>query len=243
LVTIASTLEAQLALENKTREVMLEHVLQRTDSPLTDAAMKKLGQVLEGKQAIAIGPGCSTEPSIASLVLRVLTEATQPVVVDADAITILARSPAASIDFNAPMVLTPHPGEMARLAGTDVKTVLENKVDIIRRQAEKFSAVVVLKGAHSLIAGPNGELFINPTGNPGMASGGMGDVLTGLIGSFLAQGFDPLAAACLGTYLHGLSADLASMERGERGMVASDVIETVPQVLRTWENGESVELR
>lgn len=242
LVTVVSTREAQRALETKTREVMLEHVVERTDSPLTEKAVKKLQKLLEGKRAIAVGPGCTTEPVMSSLVLRLLCEASQPIVVDADAINILAQNPTTIPDITAPLVLTPHPGEMARLADTDVPSVLADRVGIARQQAERLGGVVVLKGAHTVIAGPDGSLFINPTGNPGMASGGMGDVLTGLIGSFLSQGHEPLEAACLGTYLHGLAADMAAMERGERGLVAGDVIETVPKILRTWESGQRVEM-
>jgi NAD(P)H-hydrate epimerase len=238
LVTLVSSLEGQRALETKTREVMLDHVLDRTDSPLSEKAVKKLGQLLEGKRAIAVGPGCSTHPAVASLVARLLAEAKQPMVVDADALTILADNPNALRDASGELVLTPHPGEMARLMGTDVTTVQADRVGAARSQAERFGAVVVLKGAHTVIATPDGKLFINPTGNPGMASGGSGDVLTGLIGAFLAQGMDGLEAACLGVYLHGFAGDQAACTKGERGLVATDLIDAVPAILRAWENGE-----
>jgi NAD(P)H-hydrate epimerase len=237
LVTLVSTREAQAALETKTREVMLDHVVERGDSPLSESAYDKLATLLDGKRAVAVGPGCSTTPTMSSLVLRLLTEAVRPVVVDADAVTILAENQDVIADIKAPLVLTPHPGEMARLAGVDIAAVQADRVGVARAQAERFSAIVVLKGAHSIIAAPDGSLFINPTGNPGMASGGMGDVLTGVIGSFLAQGLDPLEAACVGTYLHGLAGDFAVMERGERSLVASDLINAVPGILSAWECG------
>jgi NAD(P)H-hydrate epimerase len=103
---------------------------------------------------------------------------------------------------------------------------------------ERFNAVVVLKGAHTIIANPDGALFVNPTGNPGMASAGMGAVLTGLIAAFLAQGLDPLEASCLGAYLHGLAGHRAAEVRGERGLVSMDVVDAVPSILLAWENGQ-----
>ncbi len=240
LVTISTTLEAQQLLETKTCEVMVEHLLESSDSPMTEATIKALRELIKAKRAIALGPGCSTHPATAELLLRVMAEAEQPLVVDADAINILAQNPDAAQDINVPMVLTPHPGEMARLANTDVRTVQADRVSIARAQAERFQAVVVLKGAHTIIAAPDGSLFINPTGNPGMASGGVGDALTGLIGSFISQGHDSLEAACVGVYLHGLAADHAAKTRGERGLVTSDLIEALSEILLAWEAGKSL---
>lgn len=242
LVTILATHEGRRALETKSREVMLESIVEGDESPLPDEVGERLQELVAGKAALAIGPGCSTDPAVAALVMKLLTETELPTIVDADGINILAQHPDAAGELSLPLVLTPHPGEMARLANTDVKTVQADRVGMARAQAARFGAVVVLKGAHTVIAASDGSLFVNPTGNPGMASGGMGDILTGLIGSFLSQGHDPLEAACLGAYLHGLGADHASVNLGERGLVASDVIDTIPGILRSWENGEDSEM-
>ncbi|MBU4310436.1 NAD(P)H-hydrate dehydratase, partial [bacterium] len=123
----------------------------------------------------------------------------------------------------------PHPGEMARLIGKKAKEVQENRIKVAGDFAKKYKVIVVLKGARTVISDPKGNICINPTGNPGMASAGVGDVLTGMIGSFLAQRREPLEAAKMGVYLHGLAGDLAAQEKGEEPLIASDVLEKLPQ--------------
>ena len=241
-VTVVSTLEGQRMIETQTREVQADHILERSDSPLSERAIRKLHALVEGKQAIAVGPGCSTHPAAASVVTRLFSESELPIVVDADALEILAADPGSARDINAPLVLTPNARAMARLANLELERVLADRVGVARAQAERFNAVVVLKGAHTVISAPDGRLFINPTGNPGMACAGVGDTLTGLIGAFLAQGYPPLDAACLGVYLHGLAADHAAGEQGERGLVASDITNLIPTILRSWEAGQSMVL-
>jgi hydroxyethylthiazole kinase-like uncharacterized protein yjeF len=135
------------------------------------------------------------------------------------------------------LVLTPHPGEMARLLGTSVDEVQKDRIEVARKFAKDQGVILVLKGSRSLVAGPGGDVFINPTGNPGMASGGMGDVLTGMIGGFLAQGIPALEAAKLSVYLHGLAGDYAAFVRGERGIAATDVIDHTPSVLKALAAG------
>ena len=137
----------------------------------------------------------------------------------------------------APVVLTPHAGEMARLLGVSAEDVQKDRIEGTRTFAARYGVTVVLKGAGTVIATPRGEAFINTTGNPGMATAGTGDVLTGMIGSLLAQGHGPTQAACLGVYLHGLAGDLAAQERGEAGMIAGDVIEKVPEAIKQTMQG------
>jgi NAD(P)H-hydrate epimerase len=153
-------------------------------------------------------------------------------VVDADALNALAGSPDALRKARAPRVVTPHPGEMARLLGTSADEVQRDRVGTAQRFAKAHGAVVVLKGAGTVIATPEGTAFINTTGNPGMATGGTGDVLTGVIGGLLAQGCGPTEAACLGVHLHGLAGDLAAKEKGEAGLIAGDVIEKLPEAIQ-----------
>ena len=134
-----------------------------------------------------------------------------------------------------PVLLTPHPGEMATLAGLSVAEVQANRQEVARSFAEAHGVYVALKGFRTVIAAPDGKLLINPTGNSGMASGGTGDVLTGLVGGFLAQRQAPLDALGLGVFVHGMAGDRAAARLGQHGMVASDLLGEVCGVLREWE--------
>jgi len=159
-----------------------------------------------------------------------LANAALPMVVDADAINVLARDPAPVRAARARPVLTPHPGEMSRLLGVETTAVQSDRAGVARRFATEQRCTVVLKGARSVIAADSGQLWINPTGNPGMASGGMGDVLSGILGGLLAQGLPPAEAACLGVYLHGAVADRVARD-GEVGLVASEILAGLRQGL------------
>jgi NAD(P)H-hydrate epimerase len=171
-------------------------------------------------------------PDTRELLQRLVAESRLPLVIDADGLNNLAGATAILKKRAAPAVLTPHPGEMARLAETTVATVQTDRIACAREFARTFKVHLVLKGANTVIAHPDGFTFINSTGNSGMASGGMGDVLTGLIAGFITQGF-PVAAAChLGVYLHGAAADRQAMRKGPWGYLASDVIEGVPSEIR-----------
>ncbi|MCP4675083.1 MAG: NAD(P)H-hydrate dehydratase [Deltaproteobacteria bacterium] len=234
LVTLATTAQAQPALEAKCLEVMVENIIEKVDASLTEKATKRIGRFLEGKQAVAVGPGLSTAAGISTLVMRLLQMLEVPAVIDADGINILAKDPSDAGRISTPMVFTPHPGEMARLMNKTVPNVQADRIGIAREAAKRHQVVIVLKGAHSVIATPNGRAFVNTTGNPGMASGGMGDVLTGIIGALLAQQIEPLDAALLGVYLHGLAGDRAADRVGIPGLIASDVIEELPRILKEW---------
>jgi hydroxyethylthiazole kinase-like uncharacterized protein yjeF len=234
LVTLVTTAQAQATLESKCLEVMVDNIVEKADAPLSERVDKRIDRFLEGKQAIALGPGLSTASGISTLVIRMLQTLEVPAVVDADGVNILAKDPSGAGRISAPMVLTPHPGEMARFMGKTVANIQTDRVGTAREAAKWHHVVIVLKGAHTVIASPDGKAFINTTGNPGMASGGMGDVLTGIIGGLLAQGIDPLDAALLGVYLHGLAGDRAAAEKSQTGLLASDVIEELPRIFKAW---------
>ncbi len=234
LVTLATTAHAQHTLEAKCMEVMVDNIVEKADAPLTEKTTKRIGQFLEGKQAVAVGPGLSTAAGISSLVMRMLNILEVPAVIDADGINILAKDPSGAGRISAPMVFTPHPGEMARLMNKTVPAVQADRIGAARETSRRQQVVIVLKGAHTVIAAPDGRVFVNTTGNPGMATGGMGDVLTGIIGSFLAQKLDPLDAALLGVYIHGLAGDRAAERMGLPGLIASDVINELPFILKQW---------
>jgi NAD(P)H-hydrate epimerase len=234
LVTIATSANAQPIIESKCLEVMVEPIIEKTDAPITEKTISRLKNLLHGKKAVAIGPGLGTSPGISNLVMRLLQMIDIPAVVDADGINIMAKDPTGSGKITAPLVLTPHPGEMARLVDKSIEEVQANRIELTAWAAKWHNRVIVLKGAHSVIADPDGSLFINPTGNPGMATGGTGDVLTGIIGGYLARGLKPFHAAILGTYIHGLSGDEAAKTNGYAALVASDIINILPQVQKQF---------
>ncbi len=182
-----------------------------------------------GKSALVMGPGLGTAPVTAELVRTLYREQPLPMVVDADALNILAQSQEILGQAVGPRILTPHPGEMARLLGISSARVQEQRRELAGRLAVERGVWVVLKGAGTVVAAPDGSLALNPTGNPGMATGGMGDVLAGLIGGLLGQGFAPWPAACLGVYAHGLAADLLVEESDlDFGYTASEVAARIP---------------
>jgi hydroxyethylthiazole kinase-like uncharacterized protein yjeF len=186
---------------------------------------------LEGKTAIALGPGISTEPQVQEVIVKLIAETTLPLVIDADGITALASRLDILKQRKGSVVLTPHPGEMARLAGTTTEQVQADRIGVSKAFATSYNSIIVLKGNRTVIATPDQEVYINPTGNPGMASGGTGDVLTGMIGGLVAQGLPLLEAAKWGVFLHGLAGDLAAQEIGEIPLIASDIIDYLPDAL------------
>lgn len=179
---------------------------------------------------IALGPGLSRKPAARALVRRLLACTTQPMVIDADGI--MALKGIRTLRRPAGVVLTPHPGEMALLLGTTVKSVQANRKSIAVKTAQQLGAVVVLKGHRTVIASPKGKAAVNTTGNPGMATGGTGDVLTGVIAALIGQGLDPFAAAKAGVYLHGLAGDLAARRVGQVSLTAGDVLKELPNAFQ-----------
>lgn len=199
---------------------------------------------LRGKDALVIGPGIGTAAKTRELVLRLYRELDLPMVVDADGLNILAMAPDRIAKPPAPRILTPHPGEMARLAGLTSGEIQADRLRAACRFAAGTGAAVdngvtlVLKGAGTIICDPDGSWAVNTTGNPGMAAGGMGDVLSGLVGGLLAQGYSPAAASRLGVYLHGLTADRLAQERSF-GYLASEVAAAIPDVITMFFKQES----
>ena len=189
---------------------------------------------IDKADALAIGPGMGTDEDTALLVDELVC-ADMPMVIDADALNCLGPKALYLTERKAPTVLTPHPGEMGRILGMSAAEVQEDRIGAARRLAMEGKVVVLLKGWRTIVAAPDGRIFINPTGNNGMGKGGTGDVLTGLIGGFLAQGCTGLGAAVAGAFLHGVAGDLAAEEWGVRGMTARDVLRCVPEALKMCE--------
>ena len=185
-------------------------------------------EMCEKSSAVVIGCGLSVCDDTKNLVQSVITNCEKPLVIDADALNCICNKPEILTNLKAPAIITPHPGEMARLLHSTPKTVNSSRENTAIDFAKKFGVVTVLKGAGTIIASPDGEVYINHTGNSGMATGGSGDVLSGIIGSLLAQGASPINAAAAGVFLHGTIGDLAAEKLGKISMLPTDMIDMIP---------------
>ena len=230
LVTVAAPQEVQRALQIKLTEAMTEPL--PGSAVLGRAALEPLCRLWEGKDALAVGPGLGQAEETRDLVQQLVGECPLPLVLDADGLNAVAAAPQVLTGRSAGTVLTPHPGEMARLSGRSIAEVEADRLETARVFARRFGVVLVLKGARTVTAFPDGRVRINGSGNPGLASGGMGDVLTGLIGALLAQGLCPEDAAVLGVFLHGYAADRLAERLGEAGMIAGDLLTELPAARR-----------
>ena len=202
----------------------------------TDESMEaRMEEALQKADACLIGCGLGTTPYAERLVRTVVDKAKCPLVLDADALNILAKAPEQLLNVLKTAVITPHPGEMARLSGTGVEAIRDSRIQTARAFAEKYRVVTVLKGAGTVIAAPGGEVRINMTGNPGMAKGGSGDVLAGMTASLLAQGLESFEAAYAAVCLHGASGDRCAERLSQHAMLPTDMIEALPAVFRAIE--------
>lgn len=192
---------------------------------------QRLRRLLEGKTTLLVGPGIGVDDDVRKVVRWLIAHAMMPMVLDADALNCISEDTRILREAKAPLVLTPHPGEMARLVGISTAAVQSDRVGTARAFAQAHACTVVLKGARTVVAAADQQVWINPTGNPGMASGGMGDVLAGLTAALLAQGLRARDAACLGVYVHGAAADSAAEENGQIGLIASDLVARIPREL------------
>ncbi|QEM68077.1 NAD(P)H-hydrate dehydratase [Geobacter sp. FeAm09] len=229
LVTLAVPESLNPILEVKTTEAMTVPLPDSGAGYLSDSVLPAIEALLPDRDALAIGPGLGQEPATVALVHALLKTAALPLVIDADGLNAVARDVNCLLDTkSAAVVLTPHPGEMARLMGATVAEVEADRIATARRFAAAFGVHLILKGSRTIVVAPDGSTAINGSGNPGMASGGMGDVLTGIIVSLLGQGYGCRDACRLGVFIHGHAADLVARDKGEIGMSAGDVQEKLP---------------
>lgn len=232
LVTVATPASANPILEAKLLEAMTTPMPETKERTLALAGLDRLITFANAKTAVAIGPGLTTHPETVELVHALLAKIEKPLVLDADALNALAGRTGTLATCKVPPILTPHPGEMARLDGRGTPQVInENRIGTATRFAKRHGVIVVLKGARTVIAHPDGRVAICPTGNPGMATAGTGDVLTGMLTGFAAQGLGQWEAACAGTFFHGLAGDLAATDLGLAGMTAGDLVDRIPHAL------------
>ncbi|HYV36879.1 MAG TPA: NAD(P)H-hydrate dehydratase [Gemmataceae bacterium] len=203
---------------------------QDTDGRLDRSAENDILTLAGGNNVVAIGPGLGHGSSMTVLLTALLNRFQAPLVLDADGLNAFVQN-TPSLKRSFPLILTPHPGEFSRLLNLDTATVQAHRRELATAFAAENGLVLLLKGHHTVVTDGQ-RIFENTTGNPGMATAGSGDVLTGLIAALLAQGLEPFAAAQLGAYVHGLAGDLAKTEAGEVGMIATDLLTHLPKALR-----------
>ena len=232
MVTLGVPAGLNPILEMKLTEAMTEPLPEGETGCLGRPALERIRAVLTGKRAWALGPGLSTSPGTQALIRALLKEEFPiPLVIDADGLTVLALHPECLTFLSGRAILTPHPGEMARLTGKTVQEIQADRIGTAREFAGRYGVVVVLKGARTVVADPGGSVFLNPVAHPVMASGGMGDVLTGMITGWLAQGVSLLSAACLGVYFHAGAGAWMAEKKGGQGILASELADILPELI------------
>jgi len=231
LVSVATPNSLVPIIQQQIFEAMCIPSAESIDGTLGIGADDELLKAAAKMNSCVIGPGLSTHYETIQVVRSLVQRLTIPMVIDADGLNALVGALDAIKQVKAPIIMTPHPGEFGRLLGVSPGEVQKDRIGVASDFAANYKVIVVLKGAGTVIATPDGRVFVNSTGNPGMATGGTGDVLTGMIGSLLAQGYTASQAACLGVYLHGLAGDLAAKEKGEEAMIAGDLIEKIPDAI------------
>jgi NAD(P)H-hydrate epimerase len=253
LVTVATVRSVLPTVAGFHPELMTEPLDETSDGTIASKALQVIERVAEKKTVIAIGPGISRNEETAELVRRLVSDSTTPIVLDADGLNAfegkakdlnrgdrgesiendMSGTDMNGTNVNRTLVLTPHPGEMSRLTGLSIKAIQRDRVEVARKFAQEHGLILVLKGDRTIVANETGEAWVNPTGNPGMATGGTGDILTGIIAGMLAQNpqraFESVLAA---VYLHGLAGDIACQRVGEHSLVATDLVKALPEAFR-----------
>lgn len=231
LVTLGVAKGLEKRIEPMVVEPMTHALPEKQKRILTDHCTGEVVELSKDKQALAIGPGIGTKQETAKLVYNLIKNIDLPLIIDADGLNCLAENIDVLKQKKGPVILTPHPGEMARLCKTKTATIQADRIKTASDFAKTHDVILILKGAQTVISLPDGKSAICPTGNPGMASGGMGDVLTGIIAGFCAQGMPPGNAAMAGTYIHGMCADILAEEKGGFGFLATDMINSLPETI------------
>jgi len=219
----------------KPREVMTLPLAETKEGSLSLSSYKKIKDFIENIDVLVVGPGLTQNKSTQALLRKVVSKIDKPTIIDADGLNALVSHLnilRTTDDGRRTTILTPHPGEMARLLGIGIKKVQSQRKKIAIKFAQDYKVTVVLKGHNTVVADYQGNLYINRTGNPGMATAGSGDVLTGMIAAFLGQGLDAFGAAKYAVYLHGLAGDLAAKEKTQISLIASDIIDKIPEAIK-----------
>lgn len=231
LVTLGVPDKVYTVLAKRETEVMVKPFPSNTKGSFSYKALPKILKFLSSQDVLALGPGLSQEKETQKLIRALLKRIQIPTVIDADGLNALVGQTKILQYLKRKSILTPHPGEFKRLFGGNIRTQSERKKEAAAI-AKKFQAVLVLKGHETVISSSKGSVWLNRTGNPGMATGGTGDVLTGMIAALTGQGFNLLEAARYAVYIHGVAGDQAARKTGEVSLIASDLLEFIPKVIK-----------
>lgn len=230
LTKLAVPKSLQLGVDLATPEVITYGLDETDDHFVAPEAINQIERFINNSKVLVCGPGLGK-----SRISRELVMINLPVVLDADGLNSISEDPSILKNFKQ-LIITPHPGEFSRLTKLAVDDIQNDRAGLAVKYAKEWNCILVLKGYNTVIAGPDGKAFINPTGNPGMASGGTGDVLAGMIAGLIAQGAGPFEAALAGVYLHGLASDLAAKIIGTQGLIASDIVDKIPEAILKCSN-------
>jgi ADP-dependent NAD(P)H-hydrate dehydratase / NAD(P)H-hydrate epimerase len=233
LVTVATPRSVLASVAGFSPELMTEPMSETDGGSFSILAVDEVRKLAQGKTVLAIGPGVSRDKETAQMIRSLVERASLPVVLDADGLNAFEEHREQVNGRRHPLVVTPHPGEMARLTGLSVAEVQKDRIGVARKYAMEHQAYVVLKGDHTVVAEPDGKVWINNTGNPGMSTGGTGDILTGMVAGMVAQHPNNIAAAVIAAvHLHGLAGDAARDEVGEMALIATDLLGGLPEAIR-----------
>jgi len=231
---LAAPLSISAFLANKGSEIVFAPQKETLSGSIALGNEDELLKLSEKVDMVVIGPGISLDEETQGLVRRLAQEITKPLLIDGDGITAVAQDMEVIKKRKAETILTPHLGEMSRIAGMGIGEISKNKIEILQRTAKELDASIVLKGAHSLIGYPDGAVYINLSGNPGMATAGSGDVLTGAIAAMFGLGLSLRDAVRTGVFMHGFSGDLAAKGKGEDGVIAQEILDYLPMAMKKY---------
>ena len=232
-VTIGIPASINLALiKNKTKEVMTLPLSETKTGKLSLSAFFKIQSFLKKMDVLIIGPGLDNDKSTYALMRKIVKTINLPMVIDADALGALNHHLGILKQHKGKVILTPHLKEMAGLFGVEINFIKKNRKLVAKKYAKDYNSIIILKGHRSIVTDGDRKFYLNNTGNPGMATAGSGDVLSGIVGAFLAQGLDPFSAAKFATHLHGLAGDIAAKDKTQIGLIASDIIYRIPEALK-----------
>ena len=232
LVNLAIPKSLNNSMEVKLTEVIINPQEETKEGTFSVKAYAGIYELTQKADAVALGCGTTTHPQVKTLIKKLIKEINVPMVIDADALNSIADEVSLLKEAKKDVVVTPHPGEMGRLCNIDSQAVQADRIKLAKKFSLKYNVITVLKGHQTVVVDKEGNHYVNTTGNPGMASAGVGDILTGMITSFIAQGLEPYGAAKLGVYLHGLSGDLAAAKNGQVSLIATNLLECIPEAIR-----------
>jgi len=232
LVTLGIPVSLNLVMSRKLTEVMTFSLAETKEITLSLKAEKEILKKVKASDVVVLGPGLSQYPETQKLINRLILKIDKPMVLDADALNAISKNTRVLKKIKSKYAVTPHPGEMSRLINKSVEYVKNNRLIVAKKFSRDYNTVVVLKGAGTVVAEQGGKCYINTTGNPGMATAGSGDVLTGIIAGFLSQGLKVFDASVMGVYVHGIAGDFAAKDKGEIGLIAGDILENIPYAIK-----------